>query len=106
MSNALFDPIDGLVAKRFTDPSDRAAFRKCEEYGQLHALVEQKMQQTGVAAGAEPTKSGKFVVRLPRTMHSCFEREAIAEGNEFEPACPGKTRRKVQHTFIGGHGIR
>ena len=58
LSNALFDPLDGLVAKRFADPADRAAFRKGETYGKLHALVEEKMQQAGVAAGAEPTKSG------------------------------------------------
>jgi hypothetical protein len=53
LSNALFDPIDGLVANRYADPDDRAAFRKSEEYRKLHDLVEQKMRQTGVAAGAK-----------------------------------------------------
>ncbi len=54
LSNALFDPLDGLVAKHFPDPADRAAFRKSETYAKLHKLVEQKMEQTGVVAGAEP----------------------------------------------------
>jgi hypothetical protein len=80
LSNALFDPLDGLVVKRFPDPDDRAAFRKSETYARLHGLVEQKMQETGVVAGSAPTKSGRFVVRLPRTLHAALEREAAAEG--------------------------
>ena len=83
LSNALFDPLDGLVAKRFSDPAERAAFRKSETYGKLHAIVEEKMRQTGVAAGAEPTKSGRFVVRLPKTLHAALEREAVSEGTSL-----------------------
>ena len=83
LSNALFDPLDGLVAKRLPDPADRAAFRKSEAYEELHKLVEQKMQQTGVVAGAEPTKSGRFVVRLPKSLHAALDREAAAEGTSL-----------------------
>jgi predicted HicB family RNase H-like nuclease len=82
LSNALFDPLDGLVAKYIKSPSDRAEFRKSDAYGKLHELVEQKMKQTGVVAGAEPKKSGRFVVRLPKTMHAALEHEA-AEGIEM-----------------------
>ena len=83
LSNALFDPLDGLVAKRFPDPAARAEFRKSETYAKLHKLVEQRMEHTGVVAGAEPTKSGRFVVRLPKTLHAALEREAIAEGTSL-----------------------
>ncbi len=83
LSNALFDPLDGLVARQFPDPGARAAFRKSETYGKLHALVEEKMRQTGIAAGAEPTKSGRFVVRLPRSLHAALEREAASEGTSL-----------------------
>lgn len=72
LSNALFDPLDGVVAKRIPDASERAEFRKSDTYAKLHQLVERKMQQTGVAAGAEPKKSGRFVVRLPRTLHAAL----------------------------------
>jgi len=83
LSNALFDPLDGLVAKRLPDPADRAAFRKSKAYEELHELVERKMLQTGVVAGSEPTKSGRFVVRLPKTLHAALEREAAAEGTSL-----------------------
>jgi predicted HicB family RNase H-like nuclease len=83
LSNALFDPLDGLVVKHLPTPSDRAAFRKSDAYDKLHKLVEEKMEQTGVVAGSEPTKSGRFVVRLPKTLHLALEREAIAEGTSL-----------------------
>jgi len=83
LSNALFDPLDGLVAKGFPDSAERAAFRKSDTYQALHRLVEQKMQQTGVVTGAEPKKSGRFVVRLPRSLHAALEHEAQAEGTSL-----------------------
>jgi hypothetical protein len=52
LSNALFDPLDGLVAKRLTEASERASFRRSGTYKKLHKLVEQKMKETGVVAGA------------------------------------------------------
>jgi predicted HicB family RNase H-like nuclease len=83
LSNALFDPLDGLVVKHLPIPSDRAAFRKSDAYDKLHKLVEEKMDQTGVVAGSEPTKSGRFVVRVPKSLHLALEREAIAEGTSL-----------------------
>lgn len=83
LSNALFDPVDGLVVSCLPDAKDRAAFRKSDAYATLHKLVEQKMQQTGVLAGSEPKKSGRFVVRLPRSLHAALEREAAAEGTSL-----------------------
>lgn len=83
LSNALFDPLDGLVAKSFPDAGERKAFRKSDTYDSLHSLVEQKMRQTGVLEGAEPKKSGRFVVRLPRSMHAALEHEAAEEGTSL-----------------------
>ncbi len=64
LSNALFDPLDGLVAKHIKSPSGRAEFRKSDTYAKLNALVEQKMKQTGMVAGAEPRKSGRLDVKV------------------------------------------
>ncbi len=99
---ALFDPMEGLVAKHFPEAAGRATFRKSDEYGKLHALVEQKMQQTGLAAGAEPTKSGKFVVRLPRTMHAALEREAISEGTSLNQLVLAKLAARLSTLSSGG----
>ena len=79
LSNALFDPLDGLVARSFATTEERAKFRKTKVYDQLHELVEKKMESTGVIGGATPKKSGKFVVRLPRSLHAALEAEAEKE---------------------------
>jgi len=83
LSNSLFDPTDGLVARCFPDPARRRAFRQSETYAALHSLVEQKMRKTGVVAGSQPTKSGRFVIRLPRSLHAALEQEAAAEGTSL-----------------------
>lgn len=80
LSNSLFDPIEGLIAKTFGDTEERAAFRKTEVYNELHKLVEQRMESSGVVSGGTPKKSGKFVVRLPRSLHKALENEAKTEG--------------------------
>ncbi len=41
------------------------------------------MDETGIAHGANPQKSGKFVVRLPHSLHAALEREARAEGTSL-----------------------
>lgn len=83
LSNALFDPREGLVARAFPGRSERESFRRTETYNKLHDLVEQKMNETGVLPGATPKKSGRFVVRLPRSLHAALEREAAEEGTSL-----------------------
>lgn len=102
LSNSLFDPLDGLVGKQFPDAADRAAFRRGDTYNELHKLVEQKMRQTGVAAGAESTKSGRFVVRLPRTLHAALEREAVSEGTSLNQLVLAKLAARLSILATGG----
>lgn len=83
LSNALFDPWDGLLARSFPEPADRAAFRKSDDSDKLYDFIEQKMKQTGVVKGSQPTKSGRFVVRLPRSLHVALDKEAAAEGTSL-----------------------
>jgi hypothetical protein len=102
LSNAFFDPLDGLVVKHFPTPGDRAAFRKSDAYDRLHKLVEEKMEQTGVVAGAEPTKSGRFVVRVPRSLHAALEREAVAEGTSLNQLVLAKLAARLSMLATGG----
>jgi hypothetical protein len=83
LSNALFDPLEGLVARSFPNREERSRFRKTPAYDELHELVEKKMDETGVGNGANPQKSGKFVVRLPHSLHAALEKEARAEGTSL-----------------------
>ena len=48
LSNALFDPMEGLVARSFPALDERKEFRKSHIYDQLHTLVEKKMEATGI----------------------------------------------------------
>jgi predicted HicB family RNase H-like nuclease len=80
LSNALFDPFEGIVSRTFETRAEREAFAKTEEYRAIRALLEQARERFGLVAGATPKKSGRFVVRLPRSLHAALEREAAAEG--------------------------
>lgn len=80
LSNALFDPVDGLVAKAYPTREERERFVKSDEYRAIRGLIDSAVQRTGLVEGARPKKSGRFVVRLPRTLHEALEVEAEDEG--------------------------
>ncbi len=101
LSNALFDPMQGLVAKGFPNSTDRAAFRKTDAYERLHKMVEAKMKETGVVAGSTPKKSGRFLVRLPQSLHAALEREAAAEGTSLNQLVLTKLAAQLASTTIG-----
>ena len=79
-ANALFDAEHGFVAQVFPRLRERQAFFKTKEYAAIDRLLSQLMERFGVSAGATPKESGKFVVRLPRTLRLTLEREAVREG--------------------------
>ena len=80
LSNALFDPLDGLLAKAYPTREQRAAFVQSDEYKQIRKLIADAVARTGRVEGATPKKSGRFIVRLPQSLHAALEREAEREG--------------------------
>tara|TARA_R110002111_G_scaffold100976_6_gene156532 strand:- start:94405 stop:95577 length:1173 start_codon:yes stop_codon:yes gene_type:complete len=81
LSNALFDPEEGLVAKAYPTREQRELFVKSDEYKAIRQLIDSAAERTGFIAGATPKKkSGKFVVRLPVSLHAALESEADEEG--------------------------
>jgi site-specific DNA-methyltransferase (adenine-specific) len=82
-SNALFDPFDGELVRALPTQEDRETFRRTREYKEIRALLQRKMNETGLVKGATPTKSGKFVVRLPRSLHAALEKEAEIEATSL-----------------------
>lgn len=80
LSNALFDPLDGLIAKAYASKNERDTFRNTATYSKLRDLVTKAMQGQDILAGATPTKSGRFVVRLPKSLHGALDGEAQKEG--------------------------
>lgn len=81
LSNALFDPVDGLVVKAYPTREERERFVQSDEYRAIRRLVDEATERSGLVAGAEPKKkSGRFVVRVPSSLHEALEAEAEAEG--------------------------
>lgn len=79
-SNYIFDPETGLIAKAFPKLEDRRRFASTPEYKAIWKLMESVQTRTGLIEGATLKKSGRFVVRLPRSMHAALEVEASREG--------------------------
>lgn len=80
LSNALFDQKTGLIAKAYPTREERQRFVRSPEYKAIRDLINKAQERTGLVEGATPAKSGKFVVRLPRSLHAALEAEADAEG--------------------------
>ncbi len=80
LSNALFDPESGLIAKAYPTRAEREQFVQTEEYRAIRKLIEEARQRTGLVAGATPSKSGKLLVRLPKSLHAALDMEAAEEG--------------------------
>ncbi len=80
LSNALFDPLEGIVSRSFETRAEREAFMQTEEYRQIRQLLEEARDRFGLSAGATPKRSGRLVVSLPRSLHAALEREAAVEG--------------------------
>jgi len=102
-SNALFDPFDGELVRALPTQEAREAFRTTREYKEIRALLQRKMDETGLVRGATPTKSGKFVVRLPRSLHAALEREAETEGTSLNQLVV--TKLAVQLDKLAGDKI-
>jgi len=79
-SNALFAQDNGVVARAFPRMTERQAFYDLPQYDEINMVLLELIKRFGIAQGAAPQKSGKFVVRVPRTLHSALDIEAQKEG--------------------------
>jgi hypothetical protein len=78
----LFDQHSGIVAKTFPDQFERQTFYDSRQYNEVNGLLAEVMKRTGLAKGADVSaeKSGRFNVRIPKTLHQSLEVEAKREG--------------------------
>jgi len=76
-NNAVYGP-GGPMARLFPTAADRAAFAKSKESREIDALIDALPEP---AVGPQRREySGKFNVRLPRSLHAALASEADAEG--------------------------
>jgi hypothetical protein len=96
LSNALFDPDEGLIARAYPSRREREQFLKTPEYREIRELINAAIKRTGLIEGAVPKKSGRFVVRLPRSLHAALETEAKEEGVSLNQLVVAKLARKMK----------
>jgi hypothetical protein len=101
LSNFLFDPDDGLITKAYPVGPERSKFMKSQEYKEIRRLMDQVEDRTGLVEGATPKKSGKFVVRLPRSLHAALEAEAEREGVSLNQLVVAKLSMQMSHVLAG-----
>jgi len=56
LSNALFNPINGLVSTAYPARADRIAFRQTAEYREIRKILSDTIDRTGLIDGATPKK--------------------------------------------------
>jgi hypothetical protein len=54
LSNALFDPVHGLITTTYQTKEERSAFRSTEEYQFIRQLLNNTIDRTGLIEGATP----------------------------------------------------
>jgi hypothetical protein len=76
-NNAIYGP-GGPFVRMFPSAKDRAAFAKTKESGEVDRLID---SLPGPPVGPQRREySGKFNVRLPKSLHAALASEAEAEG--------------------------
>jgi predicted HicB family RNase H-like nuclease len=76
-NNAIYGP-GGRFVKLFPTKTDRVAFARTEESRKIDELID-SLPEPDVRSSREEY-SGKFVVRVPKSLHAALAAEAEAEG--------------------------
>src|SRR5437762_7411620 len=76
-NNAIYSA-RGVFARLFVSPKDRAAFAKTKESREIDRLIDSLPEPS--AAPQRREYSGKFNVRVPKSIHAALASEAEAEG--------------------------
>ncbi len=79
-SAELCDQRKGLIARTFPEPMEREAFLDSTQFAEVNRILLDLINRFGVKQGATSQKSGKFLVRVPRSLHESLEIEAKREG--------------------------
>jgi len=79
-STAIFGHDDGLIPKTFAEDAERQLFYDSDQYKAVCGMRQKLMKKFGVNKGGNPEKSGRVLLRLPKTVHKALEVEASKEG--------------------------
>jgi hypothetical protein len=97
-NNAIYGP-GGPFVRLFPTAKDRAAFSETEESRQIGELIDRLPEPK--VGGKHREYSGKFNVRIPKSLHAALASEAEAEGVSLNQLVVAKLARHL-HTAAGG----
>src|SRR2546423_625156 len=87
--NALFG-IGGRLTEMFATRPAREQFAKTLEHAEIMAMLERLQAQEEDEPEPAPDAKGRFVLRLPKSMHAALTAEAKAEGVSLNQLCVAK----------------
>ena len=91
--NALFG-IGGKVGELFPTQAERIAFGKTPE----KKLIDQLLEELQDDDDGLPDAGGKFLLRLPKSLHAALVKEAEAEGIRLNQLCVAKLATQLGRT--------
>ena len=91
--NALFG-ITGRLTELFPTPAEREQFAKTEEHAAVMTLMEQLQAEENDLEPPADAK-GRFVLRLPKSLHAALTAEAKAEGVSLNQLCVAKLATRL-----------
>jgi hypothetical protein len=92
-NNAIYGP-GGPFARLFGTTADRLAFSKTEECQEVDALIDCLPEPP--VGPRRKEYSGKFNVRIPKSLHAALAREAEAEGVSLNQLVLAKLALQIQ----------
>jgi predicted HicB family RNase H-like nuclease len=90
--NALFG-LTGRLTEMFTTRAAREQFAKTREHTEIMAMLERL--QAGENETPPPDAKGRFVLRLPKSLHAALTVEAKAEGVSLNQLCVAKLATRL-----------
>lgn len=98
LHNALFGE-KGECTRRFNTPEERQAFLESPEGIEVWQLIERLREKSGTPVA---DVSGKFLVRLPKSIHAGLVAEAEAEGVSLNQLAVAKLSVQLKTAVVGG----
>jgi antitoxin HicB len=93
--NALFG-IGGRVTELFPTQAERVQFGKTDEHRQIMELLEQLQEADENLPEPLADASGRFILRVPRSLHAALMAEAKAEGVSVNQLCVAKLATQLR----------
>ncbi len=101
LSNALFDPVDGLFTRAST-PEEQEAFLKTKACQTVRNVLAGAVDPPARMERSAGGQSGRFVVRLPQSLHVALQQEAAREGVSLNQLVVAKLA--AQLAVLAGQG--